>query len=636
MKKLFLLVFLLLCPITVSASRVEYDITNFLVDATIMENGDMNVKELIVLDGTFNGYVRELVYRNSRLEFYEPINYQQDAIYNANGISNMQIKAGYLNEEEIDFSSLNSETFKNLTKVFYDADAINGDYFESSIQDGKSYKMYYSADNEVVGFLLQYTLEDVAVLHEDVGEVYWTFIGENFTDSIMNLQIQVHLPKEDTSESFRAWAHGDLTGNLEFLDEQTVLATVKRLSPNTAIDLRLTFDASLLNADMVSKKSNEVALDKILEVEEERALNANLQRERAERNLTIANIICGVFIAALLIWWLYVYFRYDKEYKSTFNHKYNREFIDEYNVEVVDYLMNHSITPNAMSASILNLIYKKNIKVEEIVSEKKKKKEKNYLFTLLNRDNVNDTEDVLLDFLFETVGKENKFTTTELKIYAAGPSTFTNFQKSYTNWQNCARKDGEKQKFFETNGLPIVSSIFIFLIAFFIVFYIMYLQVDTYLTFIVIALTIVFFIYAMMIRKRTKKGNEHYVRWKAFKNFLNDFGRFDIKELPEVALWEKYLVYATVFGLADQVEEAMSVKIQELPTGMVGVYYPTWVDFHIAHMVSHSIHNSFTSNQTAITNSRIASSSRSSGGGFGGGFSSGGGFGGGGGGGHGF
>ena len=192
MKKLFLLVFLLLCPITVSASRVEYDITNFLVDATIMENGDMNVKELIVLDGTFNGYVRELVYRNSRLEFYEPINYQQDAIYNANGISKMQIKAGYLNEEEIDFSSLNSETFKNLTKVFYDDDAINGDYFESSIQDGKSYKMYYSADNEVVGFLLQYTLEDVAVLHEDVGEVYWTFIGENFTDSIMNLQIQVH------------------------------------------------------------------------------------------------------------------------------------------------------------------------------------------------------------------------------------------------------------------------------------------------------------------------------------------------------------------------------------------------------------------------------------------------------------
>ena len=139
-----------------------------------------------------------------------------------------------------------------------------------------------------------------------------------------------------------------------------------------------------------------------------------------------------------------------------------------------------------------------------------------------------------------------------------------------------------------------------------------------------------------MIRKRTKKGNEDYVRWKAFKNFLEDFGRFDIKELPEIALWEKYLVYATVFGLADKVEKAMNVKIQEYPQGTVGVYYPTWVDFHIAHMVSHSINNSFTSNQTAITNSRIASSNRSSGGGFGGGFSSGGGFGGGGGGGRGY
>ena len=635
MKKLFLAIFLFFsCAISTRAARVNFDIENILIDAQIKENGDMDVTELLVLDGVFNGYEREITYRNSRLEYHEPINYASDAIYNAKGITNMRIKAGNITTKEVSYAILNNNDFLPLTKVFYDVDATNGDYFESSIQDGRAYKMYYKSDNDTVAFLLSYTLEDAVVLHNDVGELYWTFIGAGFDDQIMDLQIRVTLPKEDTSNNFRVWAHGDLTGNVEFLNQQTILATIKKVAPNTAIDVRLTFASSLLDSNLVTKKTNVSSLDQIIAVEEERALDANLQREQAAKNLQTANILCLVYIVVLIAWWIYVYIRFDREYKSDFALKYNREFIDEYNVEVVDYLMNHSIGPNAMSASILNLIYKKNIVVNELPSQKKK--QKNYEFTLVNRNNVNDTEDVLLDFLFETVGKENKFTAEELKKYAGGQKTFTNFQKSYTNWQNCAKKDGEKQKFYETNGLPIVSSLFFFLIAFFIVFFIMYLKVDTVLTFIVIALSIVYFIYALLIKKRTKKGNEHYVRWKAFKNFLADFGRFDIKELPAISLWERYLVYATVFGLADEVEKAMSVKINEFPEGTVGAYYPSWVDFHIAHMVSHSISSSFASNQTAITNSRIASSSRSSGSGFGGGFSSGGGFGGGGGGGHGF
>ena len=632
MKKLFML-FLFFCfPVFVEA-RVDYDITNYFIDATILEDGDVFVKELIVLDGTFNGYIRDIVYKNDKLEYQESIDFSQSAIYNASGFKNTSIYAKKFSDEELSFDTFN-DSFTKLTKAYYAEDAMNGEFIESGIQNGKSYKMYYEADNEVVGFLLEYTLEDVVVLHDDVAELYWTFLGSDFEDPIYDLQIKVHLPKEDPSDNFRAWAHGDLTGNIEFLDRQTLLATVSKVAANTAIDVRTTFDASLMNESLVSKKTNEVALDQIIEVEEARAKDANLLREKNARNLFTANILCIVYIIIILIWWIYVYFRYDREYKSSFNLKYNREFIENYNVEVVDYLMNQVITPNAMSASILNLIYKKNIQVNELPT--KNTKEKNYEFVLVNRDQTTDTEDVLLDFLFETVGKENKFTTVQLKLYAAGPKTYMNFQKSFSNWQNCVRKDGEKQNFFEKNGLPIVSSIFLLLIAFFIIFFISYLKVDTFLALIVMALSIVFLIYSLLIRKRTKKGNEDYVRWKEFKNFLEDFGRFDIKELPEVALWEKYLVYATVFGLADQVEKAMNVKIQEYPQGTVGAYYPTWVDFHIAHMVSHSINHSFTSNQTAITNSRIASSSRSSGGGFGGGFSSGGGFGGGGGGGRGF
>ena len=627
MKKILWLLLLLSLPIIVEA-RVSYDLTNFLVDATILDNGDLQVKELIVLDGNFSGYWINIPYRNPVLEYHTPINFAADAIYNGSGISNVKLFAKKI-DEEISFDTFNEE-FVTLTRSYYEEDAQNGNYVESSIQNGKSYKMYYKAENEKVAFLIEYTLEDMVVLHEDVAELYFAILSEDFEDSIEDLQIRVNLPKEDSSNNFRIWTHGDLTANIDFLNRSSFLTTVKKTYANTAIDVRTTFDASLMNRSLVRKTTEEKALDQIIAVEEERAQAANQARETAKKNMTITYIICAIYIVIIILWWIYVYIRFDREYKSTFTLKYNREFIEDYNVEVVDYLMNHNITPNAMSASILNLIYKKNIKVEEIPSEKKKK-EKNYRFSLINRDKASDTEDVLLDFLFETVGKDNTFTTEELKKYASGTTTFGNFQKSYTNWQNCARKDGERQNFFEKNGLPIVSSIFLLLIALIIVCYVSYLDVYSVMVIIVMTLSLVFLIYALFIRKRTKKGNEDYVRWKAFKNFLEDFGRFDIKELPEIALWEKYLVYATVFGLADQVEKAMNVKISELPEGTMSMYYPSYVDFHIAHMVSHSINNSFTSNQTAISNSRIASSRGSSGSGFGGGGSLGGGFGGGGG-----
>ena len=441
--------------------NVNYDVTDMYIDATILTNGDLQVKELIVLDGTFNGYERDLVYRNRNLKSNETIDFSQDAIYNASGIEDVSVAAKTITDEQIDFSLMDS-SFLVLDKNYYEDDAVNGEYVERSIQDGKSYKMYYAADDEQVAFFLQYTLTDVVVLHEDVAEIYWTFVGENFDDTIENLQIQVHLPQEDSSDLFRIWTHGDLTATVNFVDRQSFLTSVLRVPRNTAIDVRSTFDKGLMDASLVTKQSGVSALDGILEVEEKRANDANILRETTARNLRIMQIVCVLFLVFVLAWWVYVYFRFDKEYKSTFRSKYNREFIDDYNVEVIDYLMNGNITENAMSASILNLIYKKNIQVEEMTDDKKsKKKKKEYVFTLLNRDGVNDTEDVLLDFLFETVGKDNKFTTKDLQQYASAPKTFSQFQKSYTNWKACVKKDGERQNFYEQNGLTIVSSIFI-------------------------------------------------------------------------------------------------------------------------------------------------------------------------------
>ena len=69
MKKI-LLTFLVLClilPLKVLAvSDVDFDITKYTIDANIQDNGDVNVCEYIKLYGSYNGYIRDIYYKDNQ------------------------------------------------------------------------------------------------------------------------------------------------------------------------------------------------------------------------------------------------------------------------------------------------------------------------------------------------------------------------------------------------------------------------------------------------------------------------------------------------------------------------------------------------------------------------------------------
>ena len=138
--------------------------------------------------------------------------------------------------------------------------------------------------------------------------------------------------------------------------------------------------------------------------------------------------------------------------------------------------------------------------------------------------------------------------------------------------------------------------------------------------------------YFILYKKRTELGSEAYYKWIGLKNFLNDFGNFEDKELPEITLWEKYLVYAVSLGCAKKLSKAMEIKVKELETASQTID-TTLLDLSRMHMwlsFNQSLSGTVTS-AVSTAQSQIASSSNSSSGGFGGGFSGGGGHGGGGG-----
>ena len=274
-KYIILSLIILLTPTLVKASDVDYEITNYYIDSYVLENGDLEIKELIVLNGSFNGYIRELATSNSVLSHSNKIDFEHDAIYNASGIYDMKIGAKKV--DDVSFDTFNDE-FETLEI---------GDSFSSNSKktvvtkysNYDEYKMHYRSNNESVAFFLDYKLDKAIVLHNDVAELYWQFIGNDFTDQINDLKIRIHLPNNDESESFKVWAHGDLTGEIEKENNKTVYAHVKYLYPNSPVDIRMTFDKNLITDTSKVKKSNEEALDSILKVEKERALEANRIRK---------------------------------------------------------------------------------------------------------------------------------------------------------------------------------------------------------------------------------------------------------------------------------------------------------------------------------------------------------------------
>ena len=598
-------------PIISLAADVDYDIEQYYIDAKILENGDVDVSEIFVVDGTFNGYNMNLSYISTK------------SSVRASDISNIKVYSlDY--DEKISFDTFNAD-FIEFSLVNYASAGESMKYTIDPTSTGYSIKMFYPINREKIILRLDYTIEDIVTLHDGFAEFYWNFFSGELADEIGDLNVRVTLPGSDSSDYFRFWAHGPLEGEIDGIsnsENNIVYARISSLESYGMLDIRITFADNLV--DGITKYSNQ-SFSEI--VDEEMAIAEKTNALRKEIKIKWWGAVIGtiVFYVFVVMAFLYIYFKYDKERDASFKLKYNREFIDDYNVEVVDYLMNRNITENALSASIMNLIYKKNIKVEKIENVKN-----GYIFTLLNRDNLNATENALVDFLFITVGNNNTFTTTALKKYASNTKTCQTFMNTYTKWKSMVIKDGEKQEFFEKKSKYIVIP-FIFLVySIILTFFIANNNIEFIPGIITVLVAIIFMIYVMTFSKKTKKGIEHFAKWQAFKRFLNDFGNFSVKELPEIILWERYLVYATVFGLADKVEKAMNVKISEIGNVQIDTFTLNYItNIHIANLITSSMHSAINASQVAI-NQAAASSRMSSGSGFGGGFSGGGGFGGGG------
>ncbi len=627
MKKILFFFILLLIPFAVYAVDPDYDVKGYFAIHQINNDGSVTVREALVLSGDMNGYERIIKTSNQKLTSGDKINFEHDAIYNPSGIKDIKAAAYRVNKSELS-SDIVNKTFDYSSQTGY---AHKGDRNVYTVEESNgtyNIRNYYSCSSCTIAYYFEYTITDLAVIHQDVAEIYYQlFSYQDVTENMGVIDMVVKYPGEDPGAL--KWAHGNVYGEVEPIGNTGFRLHSDKFPDRSELDYRTTFDRTLITNDASLYHSEVEALPSIKEIEYKRAEEREKELARIRRFIKTVQIAALAYIIFLVVFIIYVAIKYDREHKVSFYAKYYREFIEDYDVEVIDYLMNKTITPNAMSASIMNLVYKKKISAEPL-DEKKKE----YKFTLLSEENLSNSEKKLVDFLFKKVGDGTTFDTKALKDYAKSTKTYDKFNSNYKSWENSVLSEAKNQKFYvDLTGIKLRSALVLFIGV--VIWFISITQIDDFVwSHLLLIPIIITAIYVISFQKRTEKGQLHYKKWKAFKNFLNDFGTFELKELPEIILWERYLVYATIFGLADKVQKTMNVRIKEFEnvegynTSMFGYYYGY---SNFGHVVSQSV-----TRARSLATSTAASQSSGNYSGGGGGFSGGGGFGGGGGGGHGF
>lgn len=517
---------------------------------------------------------------------------------------------------------------------------------------------FFHASNERVIIELDYTVVNGVQAFRDVGEVNWRYIGSQWEETASDVTLTLALPVPQGTEvvpgdNVRAWGHGPLDGSLVVNPDGTIVYMVPSVAPGQYAEARVVFPVDWLtnlSGEAALAFKDQLRLDEVMKEEQGWADQAN-----RDRVLALAFVIaCGVICVLLIGWALRAYFKYGKEYEPDYTGEYWRDVPDpSVHPAVIGRLWRWDReSQDDFTATLMHLAHIGAVRIDSGSYPQPgvfgaKEVSDYYITRLPAADAVTDPIDLqALALLFGQVaeGGDALWFGTLKKYGEDHPQEFLDAMQA---WQGVVSAETNKQDFFELKGkryqgyliavAGLVAMAGIAIAVFMSNFIPLIFMLPT-----AIAIGVI----ANYLPRRSVRGNNLVAKCKALRNWLRDFSTLDERPPTDVKVWGEFMVYAYLFGVAEQTIKQLQIAMPQLfeYDGSLGAtYVPWWFWYTGAHtasgatlpsvgdMLQTSVANTMSTAQAAISG---ASGNFSSGGGFGGGFSGGGGggFGGGGGG----
>lgn len=509
----------------------------------------------------------------------------------------------------------------------------------------------FSAHDEQRTFDIHYTALCAVDVLQDTAHLNWQFVGTAWEKETDLLRVRIHVPEAAKKVrrpatcpaeggevkatrplqpgELRAWGHGPLGGEVRIPDPQTVELVVRDLRPATFVEGSIVFPKEVVP---LAAQEDGRSLAAIVAEEQILADLANRQRRWHEIESVLARILFVVF-PILMAGLVLLARRRDRVYGVPDHITEPPEEIHPVELAVLWSTSRGSLKPKtAYRAQLLHLMQTGTVEATPV-------------------GRVSDPEDFQLQLAKQPGDMDREFVTFLFAETGPGPVSLKSVRAKGSRrerlaswWKRVAAKTkGSVEKV--VSGRARLESAAAFVLALGVAAYGYWRAIGfnegpvvfdgfigAWTVWLIPEAVGMFLITKRLIPSRLPLGlRERLAKWGAFRRYLKEFSTFEDAPTAAVTIWERYLVYATALGVADEVEEQVRglVSPEQLPEPWPGA--PSGLDgySYYRHSVGSSPAHVASNAATAVGWSSGWGSS-SGGGGGGGGFSGGGGGGGGG------
>ena len=529
-------------------------------DVTVHEDGSMDVIE------TWNVYISET---NTLFKDFE-----------------MDIN-DYFSIEDVKITEVENGIERPLTQIYEEQYHVDSGCFyalqikPSVFEIAWNVGLDYSSDTRT--YKMYYTVKDAVKVYDDCTELYWQFLSRDNTMTGDNVTGIIRLPRAVSNiEKLRVWGHGNLSAEIEKVDKKTVRFTQPRLYSNELLEVRIITEENIYPYAKNVYSLNE--LESILTEEQTWADDANRQREEAKREEAAAKIIfVGFLIFNGLILLLFVKksMKYKKEreeiilqYSSSdiYDYEYFRDIPDEKNATpgkaMYLYLFRknsaniNSSLSQIFSATILNLALK-GVLTFEMVNDKEVRiyisSGSTEKLNTLERD-----EKLVYELISKAIWGKGYTTTKEFARFASREYdlVYSKLNRIDNTVEDILEETGKISRDKKAVAKKWSKKQIGYFIGAFMVF--MFMPYIPAITIGLVLLGISARKNAVCFSVLTDEGEDEAAQWKGLKKYMEDYSLLNEKQVPDIVLWEKYLVYATAFGISDKVIRQLKMVHPEM------------------------------------------------------------------------
>lgn len=569
-----------------STARADgsYKITDYDVNVNVLDNGNAEVTQKVTydFDGDFHG-----------------VYYRQDM----KGIKRI-----------LDVSAKVTQNGRTTELPYSSTGADNTYDVVENDSDGYKMKMYHRISDDKAVFTYSYTLAQMVVCYNDTAELNWKVIGTGWDHPLHNVRITVKLPDKNIGK-LQAWTHGPLDGCTKVdRKDGRVIMTLDENPENTFVETHMIFPKELVPYSR--RHVNRNAKASIQRKEAELARKANEKRRR-EQNLKkaaviFAEVLCFVYVLVACV------------ISPGRRTKPQGKYVHSYEIPSVTpevaYVIDRDVDPTEQTFSAYLMRLAGEGRIEVVRKDGGKKPD----YRIILKDETLLDESDFLKFLFTKVGGGSEFSIREMKRKAKRRKNAEKLSRHFEKWADGVRKqaDGFGYKDRRNAGWQIAFAVglFVVLTALLLAGIFCATTIAAVVSLVVafIAAITACVVYCRNHDTYTDNGRELRFQIRCFKKMLEDIGRFDLKQVGDIILWEQILPYAVAFDLAVEVIEALKMEFGE------EVMEQAWGSYYVFAAYGSDFDSGFSESFSSVLSSAGSSSSSSGGsGGFSGGSSGG-------------